>query len=230
MDSQGQPLIFRRGVTKWYVYDGLGSVVGEVDASGSLTSSPQYDVYGAVRGNAGTASSRQGFVGGLGHVSDAETGLVYMRARYYDPSNGRFVSEDSGRQGSNWLVYCGNNPVNSVDLNGHYWESWMEAAAKLIWNFYANANGINLGFDPTDNFSENLKTVVNLIDGTTKKADTDIVTGILKANDPANVVDDSEVLATDGSNQARVGLVEKATGAVTKEQIQIIEAWVDFVD
>ncbi len=210
--------------------DSLGSVVGEVDTSGSLTSSPKYDVYGAVRANSGTASTRQGFVGGLGHVSDAETGLVYMRARYYDPSNGRFVSEDSGRQGSNWLVYCGNNPVNSVDLNGHYWESWMEAAAKLIWNFYANANGINLGFDPTDNFSENLKTVVNLIDGTTKKADTDIVTGILKANDPANVVDDSEVLATDGSNQARVGLVEKATGAVTKEQIQIIEAWVDFVD
>ncbi len=117
-DAQGQPLIFRRGVTKWYVYDGLGSVVGEVDASGSLTSSPKYDVYGATRGNVGTASSRQGFVGGLGHVSDTETGLVYMRARYYDPSNGRFVSQDPATNGANWFIYCSDEPVSHADPTG----------------------------------------------------------------------------------------------------------------
>ena len=44
-NAQGQPIVFARGVTKWYVYDGLGSVVGEVDPSGNLTSSPKYDVY-----------------------------------------------------------------------------------------------------------------------------------------------------------------------------------------
>jgi len=59
---------------------------------GNLTSSPKYDAYGAVRGGTGTASSRQEFVGGgLGHVSDTETGLIYMRARYYDPSVGRIA-------------------------------------------------------------------------------------------------------------------------------------------
>jgi len=113
IDSQG------RTVTKarWYVFDGLGSVVGEVDASGNLTSSPKYDVYGAVRANGGTASSKQGFVGSLGHASD-DTGLVYMQARYYDPATGRFASEDTGRQGTNWFVYCNDNPVNLVDPNG----------------------------------------------------------------------------------------------------------------
>ena len=59
--------------------------MGEVDPLGNLTSSPKYDVYGAVRANGGTASSKQGFVGGLGHCRDPETGLIYMRARYYDP-------------------------------------------------------------------------------------------------------------------------------------------------
>jgi len=114
VDSQG------RTVTKarWYVYDGLGSVVGEVDASGNLTSSPKYDVYGAVRANGGTATSKQGFVGSLGHVSD-DTGLVYMRARYYDPSLGRFNSEDSKQSGNNWFTYCSNNPTNQVDKDGH---------------------------------------------------------------------------------------------------------------
>jgi len=113
VDSQG------RTVTKarWYVYDGLGSVVGEVDPSGNLTSSPKYDVYGAVRANGGTATSKQGFVGSLGHVSD-DTGLVYMRARYYDPAAGRFISEDPAQSGNNWFVYCDNNPVNRVDVSG----------------------------------------------------------------------------------------------------------------
>ena len=45
----------------------------------------------AVRANTGTASTKQGFVGGLGHVSDTEMGLIYMRARYYDPRVGRFI-------------------------------------------------------------------------------------------------------------------------------------------
>jgi len=107
-----------RGVSKWYVYDGLGSVVGEVDVNGNLTSSPKYDVYGLTRSNPGSASSRQGFVGGLGHVTDTETGLIYMRARYYDPSIGRFESEDPGKHEANWFVYTSNNPVNKVDSTG----------------------------------------------------------------------------------------------------------------
>jgi uncharacterized protein RhaS with RHS repeats len=41
-----------------------------------------------------------------------------MRARYYEPSSGRFVSEDPARDGANWLSYCGGDPVNKVDANG----------------------------------------------------------------------------------------------------------------
>ncbi len=113
------------GKTRWYVYDGLGSVVGEVDPSGNLTSSGTFDVYGAKRqGGTGAATSRQGFVGSLGHVSDAETGLVYMRARYYDPNVGRFVSEDPGLHGNNWFAYCDNNPANEIDADGRVGK-WM---------------------------------------------------------------------------------------------------------
>jgi len=127
VDSQG------RTVTKarWYVYDGLGSVVGEVDPLGNLTSSPKYDVYGAVRGNGGTASSKQGFVGSLGHVSD-DSALIYMRARYYDPSAGRFVSEDNKRNGINWFVYASNDPVNRADFSGNE-DKAILLLGQLIW-------------------------------------------------------------------------------------------------
>lgn len=41
-----------------------------------------------------------------------------MRARYYDPGTGRFISEDARMDGSNWYVYCKNNPVGYVDADG----------------------------------------------------------------------------------------------------------------
>ena len=100
------------------MYDGLGSVVGEVDVNGTLTSSPKYDVYGLVRQNPGSASSAMGFVGGLGHLSEASTGLIYMRARYYDPALGRFASEDPSKNGYNWYIYCDNSPNNKTDISG----------------------------------------------------------------------------------------------------------------
>ncbi len=106
------------GTVRWYLYDGLGSVQGEVDGSGNVTASRKFDVYGLVRGSTGTSTSKHKFVGGLGHTSEDETGLVYMRARYYDPVVGRFASEDPAHDGGNWFAYCGNNPVNFVDSAG----------------------------------------------------------------------------------------------------------------
>ncbi len=99
---------------RWYLYDGLGSVLAEVDPGGNLTASRKYDVHGLVRaGDNGT--SRHKFVGSLGHTSEDETGLIYMRARWMDPALGRVKSEDPARDGANWLEYCRGNPVNAVD-------------------------------------------------------------------------------------------------------------------
>ena len=102
----------------WYLYDGLGSVLGTVDANGNLVSTRKYDVYGAVRGSTGPSGARHKYVGGLGHPSDAETGLVYMRARYHDPVTGRFTSEDPAKDGANWFSYANSNPTNDFDSRG----------------------------------------------------------------------------------------------------------------
>jgi RHS repeat-associated protein len=105
-------------IYRWYVYDGLGSVLAEVDASGTVTATRKYDVYGAVRGSTGTGTSKHKFVGALGHPSDDGTGLIYMRNRYYDPTSGLFQSEDPQRDGANWFSYCVGNPVSLRDRNG----------------------------------------------------------------------------------------------------------------
>ncbi len=57
-----------------------------------------------------------------GEYFDEETGLIYLRNRYYDPSIGRFITEDPIKDGLNWYVYCGNNPVNFVDPSGYITE------------------------------------------------------------------------------------------------------------
>ena len=51
-------------------------------------------------------------------TSIAITGLIYMRARYYDPQLGRFASEDPSGNGINWFTYSSNNPTNKVDMDG----------------------------------------------------------------------------------------------------------------
>ena len=63
---------------------------------------------------------------GYGYYYDGKTGLYYMNARYYDPANGRFISQDTYRGGvdntDQWhlYVYCANNPINYVDPSGHF--------------------------------------------------------------------------------------------------------------
>jgi RHS repeat-associated protein len=95
-------------------------VVGEVAPDGTLTRSQSFDVYGCVRASSGAATTKHKFVGSLGHPSDDETGLIYMRARHYDPVCGRFVSEDPAREGRNWYAYVRNNPTNATDRSGKF--------------------------------------------------------------------------------------------------------------
>jgi RHS repeat-associated protein len=117
LDANNNKIVAYRGVTSWYIYDGHGNVVGIVNGvTGAYTANPTLDVYGIPR-ETGASATKQGYCGSLGHVTD-DTGLVYMRARYYDPSVGRFVSEDPSCNGVNWYVYCRDNPVNLVDSDG----------------------------------------------------------------------------------------------------------------
>ena len=106
------------------LYDGHGNMIATL---GRSENSPyfgaadlrSYDVWGAGRSGSSTGDPKQRYCANLGHVQDDESGLIYMRARYYEPWTGRFVSEDHGRGGTNWYRYCENNPVGNFDASGN---------------------------------------------------------------------------------------------------------------
>lgn len=110
----------------YYEADAIGSVRNYTDDSGnSLTGGITYDPFGSqlggdARGLATSAQARYGFVGKLGVEQDG-SGLIYMRARQYDPTIGRFTSADPlGVNGGSFNInsYANNNPVVFVDANG----------------------------------------------------------------------------------------------------------------
>ncbi|HEY0780577.1 MAG TPA: RHS repeat-associated core domain-containing protein [Gemmatirosa sp.] len=98
-----------------------GHVVGLVDGGGALAARYTYQPFGIAdtvqESLAGGWTNRLRFEG---REYDAETGLYYNRARYYDPALQRFLSPDpTGLQaGINWYTYAGNNPVNYRDPSG----------------------------------------------------------------------------------------------------------------
>ena len=80
--------------------------------NGSTVGTYDYDAFGKQLTGSGTADNPYRY---CGEYVDSESGLIYLRNRYYDPSIGRFISEDPAKSGSNWYVYCENNPLKFVD-------------------------------------------------------------------------------------------------------------------
>jgi RHS repeat-associated protein len=105
------------GGTNFYNSDGLGSITSLTDGQGQLAASYVYGSFGNLAASTGSITNPFQYTG---REFDAETGLYYYRARYYDQTTGRFISEDpigfSG--GFNFYSYVKNNPTDFTDLFG----------------------------------------------------------------------------------------------------------------
>jgi RHS repeat-associated protein len=107
----------RSGTASYYERDGLGSITSLSDSSGTLASSYTFDSFGKLTASTGTITNPFRYAA---RELDEETGLYYDRARYYDPSAGRFLSEDpiGFKGGLDFYAYVANNPVMFTDPSG----------------------------------------------------------------------------------------------------------------
>ena len=98
---------------RYYMHNAHGDVVESF--SGVARSVHNYTAYGT---QGYCENDDMDIFGYCGQQYDWETGNYYMRARYYNPDTGRFISEDPVKDGNNWYSYCAGNPIMFWDPLG----------------------------------------------------------------------------------------------------------------
>jgi RHS repeat-associated protein len=120
------------GESLYYVTDRLGSTRSVVDTQGNSRANYTYDAYGRIINQSGNADISRLYTG---EEYNTTTGLQYLRARYLDPSVGRFISPDEflGVIGDpithHSYHYAGLDPVNNTDPSGY---SFLAAELKAL--------------------------------------------------------------------------------------------------
>jgi RHS repeat-associated protein len=107
------------GTRRYYHTDGLGSTIVLTDATGNFAAGMLYDGWGNVR----ASTADVGKYRFAGAEMDTASGLYHMGARFYDPSVGRWLSEDPIQKrfepiSLNFYTYVANNPFLLVDPTG----------------------------------------------------------------------------------------------------------------
>ncbi len=123
-------------VTAVYNADGILQCTYEYDAWGSHVI---YDTDGKVVDGTGDNIGLINPIRYRGYYFDEETGLYYLKTRYYDPQVGRFMTIDGIEyldpetiNGLNLYAYCNNNPVMNVDPDGNKWWHWLIGAISVV--------------------------------------------------------------------------------------------------
>ena len=109
------PLEMRRGGQSYYYQgDVAGNVTGLSDASGTMAATYSYDAFGVPTSSSNGPSNPFTYAG---REYSSSSGLYYNRARYYEPTTGRFLSEDP-IPSVNAYSYVRNDPVDVTDPTG----------------------------------------------------------------------------------------------------------------
>ena len=113
----------RAAAMSYYHFDGNGSTRLLTDAGGASTDTYTYDAFGRQLASTGATVNRYRF---NGQQLDSETSLYYLRARYYSPAMGRFLTLDpiAGNEfdpsSLHKYVYANNDPINMSDPSGQF--------------------------------------------------------------------------------------------------------------
>lgn len=196
-DNSGEVMsVSCNGTMYYYIKDLQGDITEIVDKDGKAVAEYAYDAWG----NMLTEDNGTLTVGKLnpfryrGYVYDEETGLYYLKSRYYDPLTGRFLNADvycdtqSGTPlSTNMFAYCENNAINKSDDEGK--DAWwiqspnsangsghtsllLQEKSGYWWYFYWGPSSIQLLFLGTTslkNINKNVRNQINYYNNDKKR-------------------------------------------------------------
>lgn len=119
-----------------------GNVTRVLDSSGTVIHMNALDAFGSNFRSAGPFEQEYGF---HGEVHDQETGLIFMRARYLNPHDGRFITRDrlsgiaSARHASHPYTYADGDPVNKNDPSGDATTGVGVSGTVSLWGYGGTA-------------------------------------------------------------------------------------------
>ena len=142
-DAQNRPaVVVYNGTAYAYVKSLQGDILAILDENGNTVVSYGYDAWGAPLWCTGELAETLGKVQPFryrGYVFDEETGLYYLRSRYYNPRWGRFANADAeiAVEAKLWdaklFLYCANNPVRYTDDGGNsFWDVLADCGKALL--------------------------------------------------------------------------------------------------
>jgi RHS repeat-associated protein len=117
----------------FYGYDGGGNVRQLTNSAGAVTDTYEYDAFGNDVYHTGTTPNNYLY---RGEQYDSDLGLYYLRARYYNPTTGRFMSRDAedgvptDPASLHKYIYAGGDPLGAIDPTGR--EALFQYAVKII--------------------------------------------------------------------------------------------------
>ena len=133
----------------FYHHDQLGSTRALTNSAGTVVATYSYDPYGNPTGTTGNITNPFRFAG---EYKDAESGLIYLRARYYDPTTGQFLTRDPLEPITGTpYAYVSNNPLNYTDPTG-------------LWcPLGENANGSCRGSGTVQKYADDVSRVAGVV-------------------------------------------------------------------
>lgn len=142
----------RNGIVHYYVADGQGSVRNLTDSTGNVTDIYYYTAFGEELAKSGTTENEFRYTG---EQWDPNVGFYYLRARWMDPSTGRFISIDpfAGDPQSpvslHQYLYVRNSPIDLHDPSGRVWQfiRGMLAHAYITLHFYSQRPSALLSYN-----------------------------------------------------------------------------------
>lgn len=136
------------GKARFYHRDQIGSTRLLTDATGAIVATANYDAYGQRSATTG----EQITLGYAGEYHDSDTGLTYLRARYYDPVTAQFLTRDPlAAQSGAPYAYAGNTPLNATDPTGQI--AWFAVAA-VVWAVVEIGAAVSDAYSTANTFTD----------------------------------------------------------------------------